>query len=158
MPAKAVQSGKLLPLSITLIYQCPSTQSVSATHSNSCINALSVPDTLTSLLPSRIGPGQLVLPFHPSEGGFALITLHTHFRHRSAERIRYPGVFDSHHGHGTDASYFCPNSSRRLFERGVPFLLASRITQAIPIMSFTEITGVTSARGQIHISTQGFSE
>ena len=93
MPAKAVQSGKLLPLSITLIYQCPSTQSVSATHSNSCINALSVPDTLTSLLPSRIGPGQLVLPFHPSEGGFALITLHTHFRHRSAKRIRYPGVF-----------------------------------------------------------------
>jgi hypothetical protein len=25
-------------------------------------------------------------------------------------------------------------------------------------MSFTEITGVTSARGHIHISTQGFSE
>jgi hypothetical protein len=25
-------------------------------------------------------------------------------------------------------------------------------------MSLTEITGITSARGQIHISTQGFSE
>ena len=65
---------------------------------------------------------------------------------------------DSHQGHGTEASYFSPNSSLRLLERAELFLLALRITQAIPIMSFTEMTGVTSARGQIHISTQGFSE
>jgi hypothetical protein len=65
---------------------------------------------------------------------------------------------DSHQGHGTEASYFSPNSSRRLLERAVPLLPKSPTAQAIPIMSFTDITGVTSALGQLHISTQGFSE